>query len=289
MEKTLRDVAAEAGVHGLKLHPDKTKVHSNCKCGKRANIQICDGTIEVLQEVGFVKYLGRKLTVHRCHELEFEHRIAAAWASFSGRKQELTNKRYPFKARLRLFNATVGATVLYGSEALTLKQDERRRLRTTQRKMLRMVLGVKRRVEETNSSDSGSNDTNEGQSEASTEGALEPWSDFLARTAKLVEDRLAAAGEEEWRKTWCRRKCHWAGRLARTERHKWSHTALIWNPSLHRQTGGRRAQARPHKRWDEDFAKVLQYRGVIKPWLEVAQDRKVWESFEEDFVLQAAL
>ena len=131
MERMMSDIQAEAALHGLQLHPEKTKVLTNARQQLRASIHHGPSSIEVLGPSGAVKYLGRKLAIQDCHDDEFNNRIAAAWASFTARKGELVNKRYPFKARLRLFNATVGATVLYGSEALTLRQDQRRRLRTT--------------------------------------------------------------------------------------------------------------------------------------------------------------
>ena len=63
-------------------------------------------------------------------------------------KSELTTKHYSLSDRLRLFESVVTPTVLYGSETWTLTAEMSRLLRTTQRRMLRMVLGQGRRRRE---------------------------------------------------------------------------------------------------------------------------------------------
>ena len=60
-------------------------------------------------------------------------------------KQELTGKHYSLNSRLKLFNAVIMPTVLYGSKCWTFSKQLESILRTTQRKMLRMILGQGRR------------------------------------------------------------------------------------------------------------------------------------------------
>ena len=153
-----------------------------------------------------------------------------AWACFTLHGKELKNRRYPLKRRLKLFEATVTATALYGSEAWTLKDDQQRRLRTTHRKMLRAILGAKRKV----INDNGSSDESEteGGEDESNEVSLEPWPDFVRRTTSLAEGFLAATKLEDWLTTWRRKKWKWAGKLESTQVHKWSHKAFCWSPEL---------------------------------------------------------
>eukprot|EP00973_Karenia_brevis_P037149 5121233-Karenia_brevis.AAC.1 len=122
----LTDWRREAGLHGLTLHPDKTKVLTNATRGcrnKAKAINIDDMSVEVLPTTGRVKYLGRQLGFESFHGAELENRIAAAWKKFALYKQELTNKKYPLKIRARLFHAVVTPTVLYGCEAWVLTKD----------------------------------------------------------------------------------------------------------------------------------------------------------------------
>ncbi len=142
------ELKAEAGSCGLKLHPDKTKVLTNAAVvsGRTAasRAKLDEDDVENLDADEAAKYLGRKVCFKDFHEVELESRITAAWRCFHKHKQELTSRQYPLCDRLRLFDSTVTSTVLYGCEAWTLKIDQQKRLRTTQRKMLRTVLGAKR-------------------------------------------------------------------------------------------------------------------------------------------------
>ena len=148
-----------------------------------------------------------------------------------------------------------------------------------------MILNAKRRVLQPSTASADSSSSNSAEA---AQDMLEPWSEFLERTTRLVEDRLAAAGEEEWLVAWCRRKWRWAGKLARDDRHKWSFTALLWNPAIHSHRGGSRAQARPCKRWDDDFVVFLRESRIEEPWIEVAMDQERWDQLEGSFIEQLA-
>ena len=186
------------------------------------------------------------------------------------------------KKRLKLFDATVTATALYGSEAWTLKDDQQRRLRTTHRKKLRAILGAKRKV----INDNGSSDESdpEGGENEDNETSLEPWPDFLRRTTQQAEGFMAAAKLEDWLTTWRRRKWRWAGRLESTQGHKWSHKALGWSPDIHGRHQGHRSQGRPCKRWEDDLSSFCrdQFSGTLT-WKELARDRPRWNDYEDKF------
>ena len=280
----LTDLEQESIRCGLSIHPEKTKVLTNARRGNRASISLGSSEVQVMSAGSSVKYLGRKFAMEDPVGTEFDNRIAGAWAAFSSRKCELTNKNYPLKNRLQLFNATVGATVLYGTEALALKVDQQRRLQTTQRKMMRIILGAKRRVLFTSLSESSSNSSSSDVVSEDEDVALEPWVDFLKRTTRLVEDKLMAAGEKEWLASWRIRKWRWAGKLVSQNQHKWSYTALLWNPLLHSQRAAGRAQGRPRKRWEEDFQQFFWYKKDSREWREVAANPTEWVQLEEHFL-----
>ena len=72
-------------------------------------------------------------------QLELDNRIAAAWGSFHEHKSELCSKHYSLKDRVKLFEAVVTPTALYGASTWTLKLDMVKQLKTAWRKMLRYV------------------------------------------------------------------------------------------------------------------------------------------------------
>ena len=135
IKEMLTDPKKAALARGLKVHSGKTKVLTNeIEVRSRRiprHIDIDGEQYEVLAADGSTKYLGRKVSFEDPHATEFDNRIAAAWGAFSKHKAELTDRRYRLKDRLRLFDAVVTPTVLYGCETWALKKDQERRLQAT--------------------------------------------------------------------------------------------------------------------------------------------------------------
>ena len=61
--------------------------------------------------------LGKEGLLQGPQETEFSNRVAGV---FSKHKQELTDERRRLKHRLRLFDAVITSSLLYGCEAWTL-------------------------------------------------------------------------------------------------------------------------------------------------------------------------
>ena len=209
MRNMIDDIIKAARQRGLEVHDGKTKVLTNAAriTGRKIpdNVIVGDKRFKILEESSSTKWLGRKVSFQDPHETELNNRISAAWRAFAVHKDELTNKKYRLKDRLRLFDAVITSTVTYGCETWVLKTDQQRRLRTTQRKMLRMVLNAKRRrvapKESSSTSSADETEVNEEQEEKE-EDVMESWADFLKRTAKWTEEQLKAAGQKEWLATW---------------------------------------------------------------------------------------
>ena len=72
-------------------------------------------------------------------EEELKNRTSKAWAKYNIHKADLTNDKLPIELRLRLFNATVTPTMMYGSGSWVLTEQMRNDIRTQQRKMLRCI------------------------------------------------------------------------------------------------------------------------------------------------------
>ena len=93
--------------------------------------------VEVLSWREGVNYLGGFLSFGEYHEAEIKHRMAKAWKKFGLLQKELCNKACPLIHRIRVFEATVTATALYGCVSWTMTPKRERILKTTQRSMLR--------------------------------------------------------------------------------------------------------------------------------------------------------
>ena len=84
----------------------------------------------------------------------------------------------------------VSSTIFYGCGTWTLRLDQQRLLRAVQRKMLRLVLNAKRfKIEHTSSQSSSDNDVSDVD-------LLEPWPDFLGRTARWTQQTLEKTGQK---------------------------------------------------------------------------------------------
>ena len=169
----IKDLAEATAAHGLELHPEKTKILSNVVRRKNEEAaeyaQIGDNTIEILKRTESTKYLGKLLVFANPHEKELDNRINAGWRKFGLYRQELTSKTYALKQRLKLFDAVISPTILYGCASWTLTQDLANRLRKTQRKMLRLILGAKRRASSSNNIGDNRTDTTDAHNNNSND------------------------------------------------------------------------------------------------------------------------
>ena len=248
----------QAGATGLQLHPDKTKIMHNMEDRvSRTTPEYTDVgglSIEVLPFAGTQKYLGRMFTFSDSTEVEVEARIKAAWKKFGIFKSELTSRSYSLHDRLRLFSGTVTPTFLYGSACWTITRSLEQRIRSTQRKMLRMIFRVPRRRLRADSSpgtctsedahvheSSTSEDQSEGSTSSTTSsdtdsttpsgssnssGGLEPWHEWIQRATRYAMQQMEANGYDEWVVLQRRYKWDLAQHLVTTDRHKWSNAAL---------------------------------------------------------------
>jgi len=148
-----------------------------------------------------------------------------------------------------------------------------------------MVLNAKRRTIDVGSESPLASDLEGegGDDKESTTSHLEPWPDFLRRTARWAEDQLASAGISEWLDAWRARQWKWAGQVAKNLE-KWSSVATVWDPLLHASGPRGRRQARPKKRWEQDIIIYLEHVHQKAEWKEVAKNSQWWKSHLEDFV-----
>ena len=285
MKMMVQDLREAAAKRGRKIHSGKTKVLTNASgvigSAVPKSIVVGDEHYDVLDYDGSTKYLGRKVCYNDPHETEFNNRVAKAWDAFTKYRHELTDRRHKLPTRLKLFDAVVSSTLLYGCESWTLRVDHQRRLTVIQRKMLRMVLNAKRRSVPTDGSDdSQTTDTSDIESEAT---CLEPWPEFLKRTALWTDEQLVKSGLHQWVVQWKTRKRQWAAKLMAEGTDKWSSTATLWRPSVHSSSRLGRRQARPKRRWDQNFVEYIASAMPDNHWQEFAKDPKTWLSHTSMF------
>ena len=120
LQMMIQDLQKSAAKRGLKIHPGKTKVLTNASAvtGARrpSDITVDAQQFAVLGYEESTKYLGRTVCYNDLHEAEFSNRVAAAWGSFTRHKQEITDRRHRLHNRLKLVDAVVSSTLLYGCE-----------------------------------------------------------------------------------------------------------------------------------------------------------------------------
>ena len=68
-------------------------------------------------------YLGRALGMTEMHDEQLRNRVAKAWSKFSIYRGELVEKNFPIRCRMRLFNASVTPTILYGSGSWAMTSE----------------------------------------------------------------------------------------------------------------------------------------------------------------------
>ena len=231
----LEDLAKEAAKVGLTLHMGKTKILSSRSerrgCLAQQHVDVLGEKVEVLPGTEGTLYLGRMLDFSNFHDAEIDHRISRGWAAFGKFKHELCCKHYPLKQRLKLFDATVSATVLYGSGAWTMTKDREQRLRTSMRRMMRKMLGCPRRL------------LDDGQ-------MGETWVEWIVRATHRVENVMRSLGIHGWVEGQQFRKQQLGKRIQRSTDSRWSKRLLQWQPD-----GGFRSVGRPCARWLDFWGK----------------------------------
>ena len=305
MTQMLEDLSRQAKMVGLSLHPEKTKILRNRWASKREvpSHTTADGMrIEVMGPGGHTKYLGRKLTFDDSNRSGIENRIAIAWRKFHAQKQELTGRTYSLNDSLRLFNGTVTPTILYGSETWTMTTEIEKRIRVTQRQMLRMIVRVPRRVVQPSDGSTAGDATSEPADDTfeipvEAEIELEPWTEWIQRATHEAENRMKRLNLEDWVSLQRRRKWKWAQRVATCTGDSWILDAVTWDPYPRVSTAESRRVGRPAKRWSDDLRQYI-YRAVytdenhpsICPkldnveWLCHARDEVIWVHLEEGYL-----
>ena len=276
LKSMLTDLIDAVAQVGLEIHDGKTKVLTNTVNGA-TSLDVQGRQVQILKPNESTMYLGRYLNLLSFHDAEINNRIDKAWKKFFANKQELCSKCIRLKDRLKLFQATVTTTVLYGSGSWVMTAEREQKLRVTQRRMLRWMIGSKWYPQpEAESASEASEEEPEPEHGDDVKQITESWVDWIRRQTAFAETQLDNANLEDWIEGQRRRKWRWAGHVARRGDSRWSTSIIGWIPHQ-----GCRRVGRPSKRWRDDLDA---YFGSYGKWVNVAQKQDEWKTFEDSFV-----
>ena len=140
-------------------------------------------------------------------------------------------------SRLKLFNAVVTPTFLYGGGTWTLTASCESKIKTTQRRMLRWMLGAGRRKLEPEQEEP-EDEPEPLEEECEQDMSHETWIECIVRTTGIVEGHLNRTGLDDWVTAARRKYWRWAGHIARRSDGRWATKLLTWQPEHGRRKRG---------------------------------------------------
>ena len=126
------------GKVGLELNTAKSKILTNDSI-EYSYLDIAENLVEVVEPDSHHKYLGRYLSgeyIFR-ERVEINHRIQCVWMKFGQHRKTLCNQNVSIHLRLKLFDAVVTPTLIFGLAVLPLSTTSLEKIAVLQRKMLR--------------------------------------------------------------------------------------------------------------------------------------------------------
>ena len=228
IKQMIADVMESCKKVGLSLHPEKTKIMHNARGygSKVTKAKINGEEFEVLDGQSSTMYLGRLLTLTDTHDVELSHRIRKGWTKYGIFKQELTDKAVPVDLRLKLFHTVVTPTVLYGAGCWVMTGGREQALQTAQMRMMRSIVGRKRKVE--------------------ASGDMETWLDWIKNATQEVRNKMSDLQIPLWTEMVCTKQSRWRSKMQTMKVESWAKRVSQWHPI------GFRRQGRPPKRWKEE-------------------------------------
>ena len=126
----------------LKVNWRKTKMMRVARKSEECEVKIGEETIE---QVDAMKYLGVMISSDGSMEKEVEARIGSAKQVIGGLSEiVLRRKELSRNTKLKVMNATMMPTLLYGSETWSLSKKQQSRIQATQMNVLRRIEGLSR-------------------------------------------------------------------------------------------------------------------------------------------------
>ena len=227
-------LAEELRRMGLELNAKKSKIFCTDPAVYASEapvyVDAAGGMIEVVRARESHQYLGTSLPgdLRVRGKRNLAHRLKCAWAKFHLFHASLTNKHVNIKLRLRLFDAVVTPSALYGLAPSPLTKHDFETLGITQRKMLRSIVGW-------------------------TKLSEDEWSDVYRRLRQKIRVATQQQPCQDWMEELQRRKSSLANQLNQDVRSIFTRKVVSWEPAgvqdfaVH--TLPKRSRGRPRTRW----------------------------------------
>ena len=99
---------------------------------------------EELRNVYHSKYLGSVIDKDGTIDRDVDLRVQAVWAIWRKMTGVLYDRKIPLRLKAKVYEAIIRPALTYGSECWALKVTNKRKIATTEMRMLRGILGVSR-------------------------------------------------------------------------------------------------------------------------------------------------
>ena len=100
---------------------------------------------EELKNVDYFKYLGSVIDKYGTIDRDVDLRVQAAWSSWRKLTGVLYDRKIPLRLKANIYEAIIRPALTYGSECWAMKVTNKRKIATTEMRMLRGILGGSRR------------------------------------------------------------------------------------------------------------------------------------------------
>ena len=142
MQTNLGEMKKVMDKWGMKMHLGKTKVMMVSRTEEDCNLNVEGEDIETVKKL---KYLGVMVSSDGLCDEEIEQRVGAAAKVVGAMRKEVLERRELLKkTKLRVFNAMVVPTLIYGCETWTMQRRHESKLQASEMMFLRRVEGVSR-------------------------------------------------------------------------------------------------------------------------------------------------
>ena len=187
--------------------------------------------------------LGTVYTIRGGTQEEVKTRIRIACGKFHQIWPMLRHQGSSLKQRIRLFNAVVGRSLLWGCESWTLSVAEKKKMQAVERNMLRKFAAPRR-------------------------ATGEDWITWVRRATRIATERAGRAGVKSWVQQHLCAKWQWAGHIARMGSYRpesWAFKTTFWRAMDWKANNGpgsayyhlRPLRARPGRwrRWEDEVGR----------------------------------
>ena len=192
---------------GLELNAAKSKILTNAPID-HSYVDVTENFVEIIDAGSYHKYLGRHISGEFIFRemTEINHRIQVAWYRFGHHKQVLCNRNIGIHLRLKLFDAVITPTILYGLATLPLSSVSLKKIDVVQRKMLRKIVGWVRLPNET-------------------------WETTMHRMKERVQSALQKYPVMQWRKRIAKYLWKYILRIKDVPSEAWIQKSSMWAPN----------------------------------------------------------